>query len=315
MPDAVQFSVVIPVFRNRESIPELVERLAGLFESLHGTCEAVFVIDGSPDDSVEVLRRSLSVVPLPAQVIELSRNFGSFAAIRVGLEAATGEYCGVMAADLQEPVELMEDFFTEMAAGKADIVIGQRASRRDSPLSSLSSRIFWGFYRRWINRDIPPGGVDVFGCTREVSQRLAGLAETHTSLIGLLFWIGYRRSLIEYDRLPRATGKSGWTLRKRLRYLFDSVYAFTDLPVVALQVIGLVGFAASLAIGAIVFIAWLAGGISSPGYTPVMLVLTGSTSLILIALGVVGSYVWRGYENSKGRPVAITMRAESFNLD
>ena len=277
--------------------------------------EAVFVVDGSPDDSLAVLRAGIASSTLEAQLVSLSRNFGSFSAIRAGLELARGAFVAVMAADLQEPPEVVSAFFDSLESGECDIAIGQRVGRKDPALSSSAAGMYWGAYRRLINPDIPVGGVDVFGCTREVARHVAAFRETQTSLIGILYWIGYRRRNFPYARLSREHGTSGWTLARKVRYLLDSVYAFTDLPVLLLQGIGLVGFVGSCLLGLIIFVAWLAGGIPQPGYTPMMIVILASTSSILLGLGVVGSYVARAYENSKGRPISVIASHEYFGRE
>ena len=314
MTDGIRYSVIIPVYGNRDSVPELIQRLTTLLKAREerGHAEAVFVVDGSPDDSLECLRSALAQSSLTAQLISLSRNFGSFSAIRAGLSFARGDYVGVMAADLQEPPEILEAFFDSLEAGECDIALGQRIGRADPWLSSLASRAYWGLYRRLVNREMPRGGVDVFGCTGEIAARISTFRETHTSLIGLLFWIGYRRKLFPYSRQPRRHGKSGWTAGRKLRYLLDSVYAFTDLPIIFLQGIGLLGVVSSLLVGTIVFISWVLGYVREPGYTPLMIVLLASTSAILLGLGIVGSYVSRGYENSKGRPLTMVATHEFY---
>lgn len=312
MTGSIRYSVIVPVYRNRDSIPELIERLAALWRAREGCVEAVFVVDGSPDDSLGCLRAALAETPLPAQLVSLSRNFGSFSAIRAGLSLARGDYVGVMAADLQEPPEILQAFFDSLEAGECDIALGQRIGRADPAVSSLASRVYWGLYRRFVNPEIPRGGVDVFGCTAEIAARISSFTETHTSLIGLLYWIGYRRKYFPYARQARRHGKSSWTFGRKFRYLLDSIYAFTDLPIMALQAIGLIGVVGSTLVGLFVFIAWLLGNIREPGYTPLMIVLLASTSAILLALGVVGSYVARAYENSKGRPVSLVASHEFF---
>lgn len=309
------FSVVVPVFRNRDSVVELVERLEGLQERLPWPLEAVFVVDGSPDDSADILRETLVTGRLRARLAILSRNFGSFSAIRVGLAHAMGQYIAVMAADLQEPVEVVEAFFGLLSSGECDVAIGQRVGRGDPALDSMTSRAYWRLYRRFVNPDFPPGGVDVFGCTRVVAAALTQFSERHTSLVGLLFWLGFRRRLVPYERASRVHGKSGWTFRRKARYLFDSVYAFTDLPIVLLQAIGLVGLLASFVFGLIVLIAYVAGQIQQAGYTPLIITMLASTSALLVAMGVVGSYVWRAYENGQGRPVAVVASVEEFAPD
>lgn len=308
----IRYSVIVPVYRNRDSVTALINRLTTLKHAQTGSLEAVFVVDGSPDDSLEVLRTALAKVHLPAQLISLSRNFGSFSAVRAGLAAARGEYIGVIAADLQEPPEVLEAFFDSLEAGECDIALGQRVGRHDPAVSSFAARAYWGFYRRLINRDIPAGGIDIFGCTSKVAHLVSSFTETHTSLVGLLFWVGYRRKYFPYVRQARQHGKSAWTFGRKLRYLFDSIYAFTDLPILLLQAIGFFGIISSLLVGLAVFVGWLLGRIQQPGYTPLMIVILASTSAILLGLGVVGSYVARAYENSKGRPVSIVASHESF---
>ena len=314
-PPEITYSVVIPVYTNEGSLGAVITRLEGVADRLPGRLEAVFVVDGSPDGSLLVLNRLLPEAKITTQLVVHSRNFGSFPAIRTGMAAARGKYIGVMAADLQEPPELMEEFFAALSTGEVDITVGRRESRSDPAMSSLLSRTFWGLYRRAINPAIPRGGVDVFGCTREVAQQLLALDESHTSLVGLLYWVGFRRTEIPYSRVQRTEGKSGWSFRKRVRYLLDSVFAFTDIPISLLSTVGFVGGLLTVLASIVVLVSWLTGGITEVGYTPLMLVILFSTFTLLSGLGIVGSYVWRTYENSKGRPGSLAMRSEIFDVD
>lgn len=306
------FSVVVPVYGNNATLALLLRRLEELAGGLPGPLEAVFVVDGSPDDSYDVLQSLLPGARIQTQLLSHSRNFGSFPAIRSGMGAARGDHIGVMAADLQEPPELMVEFFRALHGGVADVAVGRRESRNDPQLSALLARSYWSFYRRHVIRDIPPGGVDVFAVTRRAADQILSLNELHSSLVGLLYWVGYRRVEIPYSRLERTEGKSGWTFRKKVRYLSDSVFSFTDLPISVLTSIGAVGTVVTLAVGIAVLVGRLTGNIVVPGYSALMLVLLFSTFVILYGLGVVGSYVWRIYENTKGRPTAIVAEARRF---
>lgn len=303
--DAITYSVVVPVYGNEGSVRAVIDRLEAVSDQLAGGLEVVFVVDGSPDSSLEVLQKELPRASIASQLVAHSRNFGSFAAIRTGMGVARGDYIGVMAADLQEPPELMLDFFAALSSGAADVVVGRRESRADPALNSLMSRTFWGLYRRTINPAIPRGGVDVFGCTREVTESLLALKEAHSSLVGLLYWVGYRRLEVPYERVERTEGKSGWTLHKRVRYLLDSVFSFTDIPISILSTVGFVGSVGTVVVGAGVLVSYLTGRIREVGYTPLMLVILFSTFVLLFGLGIVGSYVWRAYENSKERPLSV----------
>jgi len=313
----VTYSVVIPVYGNEASIRPLLEQLAGLAPELDGRLEVVFVIDGSPDDSYGALAELLPAQPFASRLVSHSRNFGSFAAIRTGLARCNGRFIGVMAADLQEPPQLMLDFFRKLESGEADLVVGKRRTRSDPALSGLGARVFWGLYRRLVQREMPVGGVDVFGCTAEFRDHLVKLEEQHSSLVALTMWLGFRRATVEYDRLPRdpGHGRSAWTLRKRFKYLSDSVFSFTDLPIRALLAAGCVGVAASVVIGTLVLIARASGAITVPGYAATIMVIVFFAALNLAGLGVIGAYVWRAFENSKGRPGAVVMGERVFDRD
>ena len=186
-------TLVIPVYRNEGSIPALLDAVDGLHCSLKGDLETVFVIDGSPDRCYELLRTALPRRKFKAQLVLLSRNFGSFPAIRVGLGLGTGDRFAVMAADLQEPPELVLRMDEVLRAGAVDVVVGVREARMDPFLSRLPAQIFWGLYRRYVVPDVPPGGVDVFGCNRVFRDTLLTLNESQSSVIALVFWVGFRR--------------------------------------------------------------------------------------------------------------------------
>ncbi len=299
------YSLIVPVYRNEASLPELLDAIEGIAARLDGSLQAVFIVDGSPDRSHEVLERALPGRRFASVLLLLSRNFGSFAAIRVGLAHATGAHVAIMAADLQEPPELVLEFFRRLATGAVDVVVGTRRRREDPLPSRVASRLFWGLYRRFIVREIPSGGVDAFGCTAEVRDRLLEFREANTSLVGQLFWLGYRREAVPYDRRLRRHGRSAWTVRRKLRYLTDSIFSFSDLPVRLLVSFGLLGVLLSVAFSAVVLVARLSGLIPVPGYAATVLLISFFAGLNSLGLGIIGSYVWRAFENTKARPTGI----------
>jgi glycosyltransferase involved in cell wall biosynthesis len=294
--------VVVPVYRNRESLPELLDQLEGLDRALGGRLEAVFVVDGSPDDSLAWLAGELPRRPLRSQLIALSRNFGSFAAIRAGMAHASGPQYAVMAADLQDPPELVRGFFEVLDRDGADVVVGERTGRGDPWPARIASDLFWRAYRRLVEAQIPVGGVDLFGCNQRFRDNLIALDELNSSLVGLVYWLGFRRASVPYERRPRPYGKSAWSWRRKLRYLADSVFSFTDLPIRLAFGAGLLGLAVSVVLGIAVLVAKFAGGIDVPGYAATMLVIVFFGALNMIGLGILGSYTWRAFENTKRRP-------------
>jgi glycosyltransferase involved in cell wall biosynthesis len=305
-------SLVIPVYRNEASLPDLLAAVEGLQHSLGGAMETVFVVDGSPDRSYAILREELGRRALRAKLVLLSRNFGAFSAVRCGLMHGEGERYAVMAADLQEPPELVAQMDAVLRGGDVDVVVGVRESRDDPWLDRAPASLFWGLYRRFVLPEMPPGGVDVFGCNRAFRDTLLRMNESHTSLIAQIFWLGFRRRTLPYARQAREYGKSSWTLRKKIGYLMDSVFAFTDLPIRLLIRGGLAGATIAGLFGLGVILGKLGGWITVPGYAATAILITFFGALNLLGLGIVGSYAWRAYENSKARPLAVELRVESF---
>lgn len=305
-------SLIIPVYKNEANLPDLLEALTALQEQSDLPMEVVFVIDGSPDRCYEILLRELEHVPFKAKLILFSRNFGAFAAIRAGLQKAEGDYLAIMAADLQEPPELVVKMWKELVADAADVVIAVRKSRNDPFMTKLPSTIFWGLYRRFVVPEVPSGGVDIFGCNRAFRDELLKLDERHSSLIAQMFWVGFRRKFLEYERQGRAHGKSAWTLRKKINYLLDSTFAFTDLPIQLLIQVGGVTTVLSAIFGLLVIVFRLMGWIEVPGYTATIIAIVFFGAFNLFALGIVGAYAWRTYENTKSRPLHIILREHNF---
>lgn len=301
----MRFSIIIPVYKNEGSIPRLLELLATISRELNGEMEVVFVVDGSPDQSFALLHEALNQLEFPAQLLAHSRNFGSFPAIRTGLAAARGDFFGIMAADLQEPPEMLITFFKSLHRGECDVIIGTRIGRNDPFLSKVASSLFWRLYRWLVVPDMPEGGVDVFGCNRIFRDELLKLEESRSSLIALVFWLGFRRKFISYERLKRQEGKSSWRFSKKIEYMMDSIFAFTNYPILLLMQIGMIGTILSFVLGFLVFIGYLTGRINVPGYAATMIVILFFSMLNLLGFGLVGNYTWRGYENSKRRPTAV----------
>ena len=311
-PTNPELSIVVPVYRNAGSIPHLIAALQDVATRVVGGLEVVFVVDGSPDDSHALLRETLPGSGLNAQLIELTRNFGSFPAIRVGLEHARGRVISVMAADLQEPPELALEFLDALRDGRADVGFGVRDGRDDPPVGKFLSVVFWSLYRSLVMPDIPRGGVDIFAVSADFRDRLLALNESNTSLLAQLFWLGGRRAFLPYQRRRREHGKSAWTLRKKLKYFSDSIFAFSDLPVRVLFLFGGIALTIALLLGVVVAAARVSGLVSVPGYAATVLVILFFGAVNALGLGVVGSYAWRAFENTKARPLALVYSRITF---
>ncbi len=310
------YSVITPVYRNAESIPRLIEefkRIGALVETRFNIpVEVIFVIDRSPDASYELLEEALPRAPFRSQLILHARNSGEYAALRTGLQAGKGAYFGTIAADLQDPAEILVSFLEVLVADKCDIAVGIRESRDDPAISRFYSNLFWRLSRTIVSRELPAGGVSIFGCNRKVRDELLKLEEAHTSLIGLVFWLGFRRCEVGYTRAARPYGKSAWTLRKKLTYMLDSFFGFTDLPIRILTLLGAIGVSFAVLFGIVTITMRLTSEFVVPGYAATIVVIMFFSALNLLALGLVGSYTWRAYENTKRRPLSIIQSIRSF---
>ena len=309
----MKYAIIVPVFQNQDSIPRLLSNLSSLSEKYENDLEVIFVIDGSTDKSQEILIEDCKVHKFKSQIINHSKNFGSFAAISTGLKHVNSEYTSTYSADCQEPTSLIEDFFKILEKDKVDIVFGQRIERSDNFLSKLFSNLFWSIYRTTIDSSMPKGGVDVFACNKAFRSELIKLEESRSSLVALAFWLGFERRIVKYNRLAREEGKSAWTLKKKFNYFLDSLFSFTDLPIRVLLTVGAIGVIFSLVLGSIVLVLRIYGNINLPGYSPTILLILFFGALNVFGIGLVGSYAWRAFENSKRRPNAVVSRIQKVN--
>ena len=296
------FSLIIPVYKNEANIPTLMAELKSLALKMPCRLEVNFVVDGSPDRSFELICKLAPENLKDFRVIRLSRNFGSFAAIRAGLQEGKGKYLGVLAADLQEPPELVLAFYAALSQGDVDLVVGTRNSRQDPVKNKILSNLFWKLYRWLVFPEIPPGGVDVFACNEKFKEQLLKLNESHSSLIGQVFWLGFRRKIIGYERKKRLIGESAWSFRRRWKYLLDSCFSFTQKPIGILTWVGLVSLLLSFGLMITIVVHKLGNSAVPPGYSMTAVLILFFGGLNSFGLGLVGNYVWRAFENTKNRP-------------
>lgn len=308
-----KYSLIIPVYKNSKFIPELLLSLKEANNILKNKLETILVIDGNPENEFEILKEQLKKYSFKSQLISHSRNFGSFAAIKTGLENATGNYFAVMAADMQEPPSLVIKMFERLSKNQSNIIIGNRIKRDDNQLNNILSIFFWTIYQKYIQKEIPKGGVDVFACDLVVRNTLISLKENNSSLVGLLYWIGFKKEYIDYVRSKRKYGESAWNFKRKMKYMIDSIFAFTDLPINILINFGLIGILTSTSLSVMVLISKLIGSITVPGYTATLLIVSFFSSINLLCFGIIGLYIWRAFENTKNRPNTIIMNKITYN--
>ena len=301
-------SVVVPVYKNEGSIDQLLDRIAQLSNVVNGRVEAVFVVDGSPDRSLEALHAKLPNQAFDAKIILLSRNFGAFSAIRAGLRVSSGETTVVMAADLQEPLSLVTKLLDIVQRNDAEVAVGVRQSRKDGFFSRVLSAVFWKLFKKISSLELPRGGVDIFALSRSARETVNTFQESSTSLIGLIYWMGFRRQEVPYHREERKVGKSSWSLQKRINYAKDSITAFSEFPLTMFLWSGLFGALISLilaAVGAFQY-AFTSSHQSQRELTSIGLLFVAS--YLMSGLGLLGTYLWRVADNVRNRPDSITWK-------
>ena len=301
----ITYSLIVPVYENEETIKDTLIQVSEISEKLKNTLEVVFVVDGGKDRSFLLLQDALDNLQIPCQLIVHSKNFGSMHSVRSGLQEAVGKYFCIMAADLQEPKELIISIFQSLELNECDVALGLRESRNDPFFSKCFAILFWWIYKKFIMKDMPRGGVDIFGCNFKFRNQLLKFQESRSSLISLIFWLGYKRKFLPYNRLKRKEGKSQWSFKKKIDYMLDSVFSFTDYPIAIIRNIGLIGCIISLVLSFFVVKGYLNGEIPVRGYATNILMVLFFGSLNIFGIGLVGTYAWRAYENTKNRPLSI----------
>jgi dolichol-phosphate mannosyltransferase len=296
-----KLSVIIPVYFNAESLDELYQRLRKTAESLPAAeVELVFVDDGSGDSSYAILRRIASEDERVA-VVKLSRNYGSFNACLAGLTRASGDCAVIISADLQDPPELIGRMYERWVQGNK-VVMAVRERREESFLKVLFSKIYYRVFRALVDDAMPRGGFDYVLIDRIVVDTLCAMQEKNTTLMGLILWSGFKREEVPYTRLARKHGRSRWTLTKKINYFVDSMLAFTKLPIRLLTLLGLFSTVLSFTYIIYIIVGAIIGAVSVPGWASLMVAILFMFSLIMIGMGIVGEYVWRGLEESRKRP-------------
>jgi dolichol-phosphate mannosyltransferase len=304
------YSVVVPVFDEREILPELYRRLRAVLDALPGAAELVFVDDGSRDGSLDVLRRLNGEDPR-VRVVALSRNFGHQKALTAGLLHSRGRVVAVLDADLQDPPELLPRLIAEVEGG-ADVAYGVRTRRKEGPLKRALYFAFYRLIRRLSDTELPLDAGDFCAMSRRLVDLVNALPERDRYLRGLRSWMGFRQAGIPYERAGREAGETKYTYAKLVQLSVDGLISFTLFP---LRLIILLGLALSLVsfLGIVVVLYFrLFTDRSIPGFASVAIMLLSIGGIQLLTLGVIGEYVGRVFQQVKGRPLFVVAERIGF---
>ncbi|AJC20724.1 glycosyltransferase family 2 protein [Pandoraea pulmonicola] len=303
-----RLSLVVPCFNESESLDVFFATVVPILEALPDTrFEIVCVNDGSTDDTLARLiahrRRDARI-----RVLDLTRNFGKEAALTAGIDEARGDAVIPVDADLQDPPQLIPRM-VELWRDGAEVVLAQRSSRAcDSWAKRVAAGLYYRVHNRLSDVKLPENVGDYRLMDRRVVEALKRLPERHRFMKGLFAWVGYRTAVLRYERQPRCAGKSKFSGWRLWNFALEGITSFSSLPLRCWTYIGLsIAFVAFL-YGSFIIGRTLVLGIDVPGYASLLSVLLFFGGLQLIGIGVVGEYVGRIYDESKGRPVYLLRR-------
>lgn len=304
-------SLVLPAFNEEEVLPLLLPRVAELVSRLPAPAEVIFVNDGSRDGTARLLAEAAAHYPW-LKVVEFARNFGHQLAITAGADLARGDVVVVMDADLQDPPEVVLELIERYRQGY-DVVYARRAERQgESWFKRATAGGFYWLMRSFIHRELPENVGDFRLMSRPVVDAMGQLREQHRFVRGMVTWLGYRQTAVEFVRPARAAGQTKYPLRKMLAFAWRAISSFSGLPLRAALPVGGLLSVAGLAIGMGATVqATLLGGAWSPWWliAALQLALTGLT---LTAVGLLGDYLARVYDELKDRPLYVVRQLYNF---
>lgn len=294
-------SIIIPTFNEEGNLSKLHGRLSAVVRRIPGyDFEFIFVDDCSTDNTQKILQEKANV-DSRVKTIRFARNCGSHAAVAAGLHFCRGDAAIMLAADLQDPPEIIPQLIEEWKKGFR-VVWGARAKREGESLITLfCSRVYYFLMNRFANIKQPPTGADVFLIDRTVIDAFKKAPEKNTSIYMLIAWLGFSQTTIEYIKEPRHAGTSKWTTSKRFKLFFDSLISFSYFPLRFMSLMGGISACFGLLYGLVILANALRGN-PVQGWSSLMIVVLFLGGFQMSMMGMLGEYLWRTYDETRGRP-------------
>jgi polyisoprenyl-phosphate glycosyltransferase len=298
-----KISFIIPCYFNEQNIPvtsaELIDNEKNFAADV--AFEYIFIDDGSKDNTYSELVKFHSVYPEKVKIIKLAGNVGSYNAILAGMNYSTGDCNVIIAADLQDPLDLVPKMYDYWCKG-VKFVIANRQDREESFSQKMFSNTYHYLMRKFALENIPPGGFDFVLFDKQLCKQVVEINESNTNTIYLLSWLNYDFVSIPYTRKKRQIGKSRWTLKKKVKLFVDSFVSFSYAPIRLISLIGILLGLSAFAYGIAIIIAKFTGNIPVSGWSSMMVVVLFVSAFQMTALGIIGEYVWRTNDSARKRP-------------
>lgn len=297
----VDISVIIPVFNEEKNIQPLYDRLSGVVNKLNVSSEFIFINDGSRDETLRLVT-DLARTHSNVKFIDFSRNFGHQLAVTAGLHFCKGQRIVIIDADLQDPPELILEMYQKMNEGFNVVYAKRRKREGESFFKLITAKIFYRLMARVTSIDIPLDTGDFRMMDRKVTDVLNKMPEQHKFIRGMVSWVGFRQTYIEYDRDRRHSGETGYTFRKMLRFAVDGITGFSNLPLKIATFFGFVFSSISFLLILYAIYARFFSDTYVQGWASIMISVLFIGGVQLICLGLIGEYLIRMDANVRQRP-------------
>ena len=312
MTTRVLHSIVIPIYNEAGGLETLYERLRTLVARLEpDSAEIILVNDGSHDGSYAILE-SIAARDSRFKVLDLSRNFGHQAAITAGIEWTRGDTVTVMDADLQDPPEVIVEMIARWREGFEVVFAVRRTREGETWFKLLPAKLFYRVLRALTHVDIPVDSGDFRLIDRKAADALIQMRERNRFVRGMVSWVGFRQGRVLYDREERKWGKSHYPLGAMIRFALDGITSFSSVPLRLSLYLGLASSGAGFVYALYILFGKYTNGRVVQGWTSTMLVILFQGGIQLLAIGILGEYIGRTYEEVKHRPLFLVGRALGF---
>ena len=297
------YSIIIPIFNEEQTLPELHQRLMAATTSLREPFEVVLVDDGSRDRSFELMSE-IHVQDPRIKIIRLSRNFGHQVAISAGMDMCKGDAVILMDGDLQDPPELLPEMIRLWKEGY-HVIYTVKRSRKENALKRLVFKSYYRILRALSSIDIPMDAGNFSLLDRRVVDVLHNMPEQNRYISGMRAWTGFKQTALYYDRGERFSGRPRMGIGRLIHLALDGIFSFSSVPLRLAIYLGLLTAAASFAGGLAVIYAKLFTDKAILGWASTIISILFVGGMILLTLGVIGEYISRIYEEVKRRPLYI----------
>ena len=305
-----KLSVIVPMYYEEEVAYEFYNRLKNVVQKIDFNYEIIFINDGSKDNTLMILK-SIANEDSNVRIIDFSRNFGHQVAVTAGILNCEGDLAVVIDADLQDPPELIVDMIEKWEKG-FDVVYAKRKTRKgESKFKLVTAKYFYKILSNLADIEIPRDTGDFRLIDKKVIESFKKMPEKNRFIRGMISWVGFKQTFVEYNRDERFAGETKYPLKKMIKFATDGIISFSSKPLKVMSSLGILTLAVSFLILLYSIVSKLYGK-TSCGWTSIMCVLVFFSGVQLVSLGIIGEYIARIYDESKDRPLYLINQMINF---